>query len=69
MEDIKFISTEDRLPIPQDINEPCNDYYLIQIGEYGVAKAMYLEDENGELGWYVSYIAKIIKPVKYWAKI
>ena len=69
MEDIKFISVEDRLPIPQDLEEPCNDYYLIIMDQYRSSKAMYLEDENGECGWYLDYTAKIIRPVKYWAKI
>lgn len=69
MEDIQFISVNDKLPTPQDLEEPCNDYYIIAMEQYGICQAMYLEDENGECGWYLNYTAKIIRKVNYWAKI
>lgn len=44
-------------------------YYMVEIQGYTNDLAMYLEDENGEKGWYKSYTSKIIRPVTGWRKI
>lgn len=69
MEDIKFISVEDKLPIAEDITDECNPYYLVKLPRYGFKQAMYLENEIGERGWYLDYTSKIIVEVTHWAKI
>lgn len=59
----------DSLPEPQDINDECNEYYLVRVENYSSELAMYLVNEDGETGWYTSYISKIIKPVTGWHKL
>ena len=49
-----------QLPYPQSIDEPCNDYYLVKPKNYPPVLAMYLENREGEVGWYTSYVSKII---------
>lgn len=65
---MKWINVEDSLPEPDSIKDIGNPYYIIMIeGYHSVEPAMYLENEYGELGWYTSYISKVIKPVTKWA--
>jgi hypothetical protein len=66
-EKIKWIT--DDLPEPQSIEEECNDYYLVQVEYYRPVMAMYLIDEDGNVGWYINYYAKIIKNVTGWCNV
>lgn len=60
----------DNLPEPQSISQECNDYYLVKIKGYAhPTMAMYMEDEEGNVGWYVNYTAKIVKEVTAWANV
>jgi len=57
-------------PYPQSINDECNDYYLVKVKGYShPTMAMYLEDEDGNAGWYVNYFAKIVKEVIGWKDV
>ncbi len=62
-------NTED-LPRPQSIIDEGGTYYLVKVeGYFKPIMAMYLEDENGEAGWYVNYFSKIVKPVYGWIDV
>lgn len=69
---MKKVSVKDRLPIPSDINEPCNDYYMVWTSKYGIMKAMYLKEVNEDTeeetikGWYTSYAEKLTCEVTHW---
>jgi hypothetical protein len=60
--------TED-LPIPQDINEECNKYYLVKPTRYSPTMAMYLKNEDGEEGWYGDYYSKIVVDIEWWVDL
>ncbi len=67
---IKFIDAKIELPRSQDINSTCNEYYLVELEDYGIHKAMYLMNNNGEDGWYINYFAKITEAeVLSWCRI
>lgn len=58
------------LPYPQSIDSECNGYYLVKVKGYAhPTMAMYMEDENGNAGWYTNYFSKIIKEVEAWADV
>ena len=58
-------------PTPHDIDEPCGKYYVVKVLGFETTPytAMYLKDENGDCGWYTSYVEKIISPVVSWLEI
>lgn len=60
---------KDELPHPQSISEPCNDYYLIKPKGFKPEMAMYLEDEKGNIGWYTSYLSKVVVEVEGWLDV
>lgn len=57
-------SVNDSLPESDDIDEPCNEYYLVWIKDHSPEFAMRMEDE-----WYTSYTSKLISEVTHWGKI
>lgn len=63
---MKFIPVTERYSDPQDIDEPCNNYYTVKLKGYPNERAMFLRNKKGECGWYINYIAKIIVPVTHW---
>ena len=65
----KWIPVTETLPEPQSICETANEYYLVKVADFGQQKAMYCYDENGNAGWYLSYIAKIIREVTHFMPI
>lgn len=65
----KWIPVTETLPEPQSIHEPANEYYLIKVADFGQQKAMYCFDDEGNAGWYLSYIARIIRPVTHFMPI
>lgn len=66
----KFKYNTDYLPHPQSIETPGNDYYLVKVKGYArPMMAMYLEDEDGNEGWYENYCSKIIKEVVGWKDV
>lgn len=66
------VSVNNRMPIPSDVNEPCNDYYVVWTKQYGIMKAMYLKEVNEDTeeetikGWYTSYAEKLTCEVTHW---
>lgn len=63
---MEWFSASDFLPEPQNINDGGGKYYLVKIGNYTPITAMYLIDDNGDVGWYESYVSKIIYDVDMW---
>lgn len=61
-----WISTVDSLPEIQDLYDHSNTYYLVKVENFGERRAMFLRDENGAVGWYSSYIDKIIRLVTHY---
>lgn len=57
---------ENRLPVADTYYKTGNKYYLVDLGVYGIGKAMYL-NKDGEEGWYSSYTSKVIVPVLKWS--
>lgn len=66
---VKYINTQDKLPIPGDLNTTENGYYLVIIEGYGAQLAMYLKDEYGKCDWYSDYVSKIFRNVISYAII
>jgi len=57
-------------PCPESINGECAEYYLVKVRGYSrPTMAMYLEDEDGNAGWYENYFAKIVKEVVGWKNL
>ena len=56
-------------PLPQSIDNECNDYYLVKVKGYTPVMAMYMRDKTGNVGWYTNYFSKIIEEVEAWARI
>lgn len=63
-----FTDASKTLPVPQSIKILCAPYHIVKTENFGEQRAMYLFDENGENGWYLSYISKLIVPVLAWRK-
>jgi hypothetical protein len=66
---MKFIETKAELPKAELLNSHSGTYHLILIEGFGTKLAMFLEDENGEKGWYSDYTSKIFRNVIYWCRI
>jgi len=64
---IKWVVND--IPTPQPISDICNNYYLVDVKDYGIHKAMFLKNESGEVGWYTNYFSKIIKPIIRWCHL
>jgi hypothetical protein len=39
---------------------------MVKVENFGERRAMYCFDQNGEAGWYSSYVDKIIKHVSHY---
>lgn len=65
----QMISIEEELPTAEDLDGDSADLYLVEIEGFVPQIAMYLIAPSGECGWYINYIAKIIRPVTHWSKI
>lgn len=59
--DVK-LSTPDAHPIDM----PNGTYYYVIVEDFGEQRAMFLVDNDGVKGWYVSYIAKIFRNVTHY---
>jgi len=57
----QFVKTKDRLPPSESLNDTCNTYYVVRLEQYGLQKAMYIDN-----GWYLNYFSKIVVPVIEW---
>ena len=57
----RWVATDTRVPVSDDITSVGADYYLVRLENYRMVLAMFLEGE-----WYTSYISKIIVPVIAW---
>lgn len=69
LDNFKPLLNTTELPIAEPLNGFNAKYYLVTIQGYTNSLAMYLEDENRIKGWYLSYTAKIIRPVLGWQEV
>ncbi len=69
MSDIIWHDAKLEVPIPSNLSESSNEYFLVYTENFGAMFAMRVENENGECVWMKDYTSLLIDPVIKWAKI
>lgn len=69
IQNLNWIDASEELPTAEDLDGDSAERYLVEVEGFEPQIAMFLIAPSGECGWYINYIAKIIRPVTHWSEI